>query len=185
MPVALNDEQFRATQARGILYNVRTRIKDPGAYQATPLRDHLPVVADREQCHLKRRSVASWRVFVPLETARVDEQEERTYAPSFVSCPKKDESRTVSPADANGEIAAAISGLYPTPFGSLGSVGPKKPWRADVQARPFHAHLDPVLVPAAPGDVLGGRVPEQVITLLIIQDTAETEVEIVRARPPV
>jgi VWFA-related protein len=33
VPVALNDEQFRASQERGILYSARTRIKEPGGYQ--------------------------------------------------------------------------------------------------------------------------------------------------------
>jgi hypothetical protein len=33
VPVALNDEQFKQSQERGILYSVRTRIKEPGAYQ--------------------------------------------------------------------------------------------------------------------------------------------------------
>jgi VWFA-related protein len=33
VPVALEDEQFRLAQQRGILYSVRTRIKEPGAYQ--------------------------------------------------------------------------------------------------------------------------------------------------------
>jgi hypothetical protein len=33
VPVALNDEQFRASRERGILYSVSTRVKQPGAYQ--------------------------------------------------------------------------------------------------------------------------------------------------------
>jgi VWFA-related protein len=33
VPVALEDAQFRLAQERGILYSVRTRIKEPGAYQ--------------------------------------------------------------------------------------------------------------------------------------------------------
>jgi VWFA-related protein len=33
VPVALDDEQFRLSRERGILYSVRMRIKDPGAYQ--------------------------------------------------------------------------------------------------------------------------------------------------------
>jgi VWFA-related protein len=33
VPVALDHEQFRLSQERGILYSVRSRIKEPGAYQ--------------------------------------------------------------------------------------------------------------------------------------------------------
>jgi VWFA-related protein len=33
VPVALDDEQFRLSRERGILYSIRARIKDPGAYQ--------------------------------------------------------------------------------------------------------------------------------------------------------
>jgi VWFA-related protein len=33
VPVALTDEQFRLSQERGIVYSVRTQVKEPGAYQ--------------------------------------------------------------------------------------------------------------------------------------------------------
>ena len=63
VPVALDDEQFRLAQERGILYSVRTPIKEPGAYQMrAAVRDANTKVTGSASQYIEVPKVGSGRL---------------------------------------------------------------------------------------------------------------------------